>query len=152
MTSDCGSLVTGSVIPLNIAPNAFLTSEKQATALVIGAMGYINVQIKSALRRLGYDIVLAENVEDVGQLITNHDYQYVILDLNIPTPHEGLRMLDDLKKSAILHDLSFKIIAMSCGGSCAHLQQEAVGRGADQFLWRENDWQNRLSRFIEAAR
>lgn len=136
------------VIALPDGERPFTTATKASSVLVIGAMGYIHVQIRNALRRKGYDTTVAHSVDDVTCLITNHDYQYVILDLNIPTPREGLWVLDGLKKSVILHNMAFKIIVMSGGIAASGLQQDVMSRGADRFLLRDNGWQARLLQFI----
>ncbi len=50
----------------------------------------------SALRKMGLDVVLAMDGNEAAQLLLNHDYKLVILDLNLPK-RDGLSVLQEIR-------------------------------------------------------
>jgi two-component system response regulator TctD len=50
----------------------------------------------SALRKMGLDVTLAMDGSDAAQLLLNHDYKLVILDLNLPK-RDGLSVLQEIR-------------------------------------------------------
>jgi two-component system response regulator TctD len=50
----------------------------------------------SALRKMGLDVTLAMDGSEAAQLLLNHDYRVVILDLNLPK-RDGLSVLQEIR-------------------------------------------------------
>jgi two-component system response regulator TctD len=50
----------------------------------------------SALRKMGLDVTLAMDGSEAAQLLLNHDYRLVILDLNLPK-RDGLSVLQEIR-------------------------------------------------------
>lgn len=50
----------------------------------------------SALRKMGLDVTLAMDGSEAAQLLLNHDYKLVILDLNLPK-RDGLSVLQEIR-------------------------------------------------------
>lgn len=74
-------------------------SEKQGPAiLIVDDLGVITYQLKVLLSQFDYDIDCSQEIYDAVNKFKKRKYQYVVMDLFIPTEREGFILLAELKK------------------------------------------------------
>ena len=78
-------------------------SEEESTGpaiLVVDDLGVITYQLKVLLSQFDYDIDCSQEIYDAVNKFKKRRYQYVVMDLFIPTEREGFILLTELKKMA----------------------------------------------------
>ena len=122
--------------------------EKGPAILVVDDLGVITYQLKVLLSRFDYDIDCSQEIYDaVGKYKRRH-YNYVIMDLFIPTEREGFILLTELRKMAQMSGKK-TVIGVITASPRKEIEQQCKARGADFFLEKSNDWQNSLFAVME---
>ncbi len=125
------------------------TDPDKEHVLVVGLLGIINYQLKTMLKRNGYEVSVVKTAEEAVQEFQKNDYKKIVIDLLMPTEFEGFRVLNEIKKIAILCNMQFDIVVMANPTTNQEkLQSEATIHGADYFLVRSNGWHNDLLDYI----
>lgn len=115
--------------------------------LVIDDLGVITYQLSTLYKRLGFSVTSAKEVYDAISIFKHSSYQYVIMDLFIPTEREGYILLDELQKIAKSRNESPVIGIMSASSKKEH-KQECEKRGAAFYLEKVEDWQKSLKDLV----
>ncbi len=143
---------------LNTSAPSFTVSSSQnlgtysasRAILVIGSLGIINHQLKLALTKMGFTIMIVKSLDEAMEEFKNKDYAFAVIDLFMPTDREGFDVLDEIKKAAIMSSLSMNIIVLSNAVSNEKkLEMEASARGANLFLIREGDWLKKMMHYMD---
>lgn len=111
--------------------------------LVVDDLGVITYQLKVLLSKFDYDIDCSQEIYDAVNKFKKRKYQYVVMDLFIPTEREGFILLTELKKMANASGLK-TVIGVITASTRKEIEQQCRLRGADFFLEKSNDWQNAL--------
>ena len=77
------------------------------------------------------------------------NYEYVIMDLFIPTEREGFILLTELKKMANANNMN-TVVGVITASPRKEIEQQCKARGADFFLEKGNDWQNQLRTIMDS--
>lgn len=144
-TSGFGGQAT---IDKNTAQNMYLTSENNSvtrpkTILIVDDLGIITYQLEVMFKKLGFDVVISQEVYDAIEKFKKQDFGYAIIDLFIPTEREGFILLDELKKLTLLCKLNTKIIVMTAS-SKPEYQTKCTNRGANEYIEKAPGWQKKL--------
>ena len=107
---------------MNRALNNNVEEENNGPAiLVVDDLGVITYQLKVLLSRFDYDIDCSQEIYDAVNKFKKRKYEYVVMDLFIPTEREGFK----------------------------EIEQQCRARGADFFLEKNSDWQNSLCNIMD---
>lgn len=115
--------------------------------LVIDDLGVITYQLSVILKRAGYLPVASKEIYDAVDKYKRSPFDFVIMDLFIPTEREGLILLDELKKIAAARKETPLIAIMSASSKKEH-KQECQKRGAAFYIEKVDDWQKELFNII----
>ena len=108
--------------------------------LVIDDLGVITYQLKVLLSRFEMDVDCSQEIYDAVNKFKKRKYQYVVMDLFIPTEREGFILLTELRKLAQTHNVK-TIIGVITASPRKEIEQQCRLRGADFFLEKNNEWQ-----------
>ena len=111
--------------------------------LVVDDLGVITYQLKVLLSRFDYDIDCSQEIYDAVNKYKKRKYEYVVMDLFIPTEREGFILLTELKKLAAAYDKK-TVVGVITASPRKEIEQQCRARGADFFLEKNSDWQNAL--------
>lgn len=112
--------------------------------LVVDDLGVITYQLKVLLSQFEYDIDCSQEIYDAVNKFKKRHYNYVVMDLFIPTEREGFILLTELKKLAAMNGTKC-VIGIITASPRKEIEQQCKMRGADFFLEKNNDWQNSLA-------
>ena len=130
---------------LNLNEDAF--EDNAPAILVVDDLGVITYQLKVLLSQFELDVDCSQEIYDAVNKFKKRKYSYIIMDLFIPTEREGFILLTELKKMASMLD-NKTIIGIITASPRKEIEQQCKARGADFFLEKSNDWQNRLVQII----
>lgn len=121
--------------------------ENTPAILVVDDLGVITYQLRVLLSDFDMDVDCSQEIYDAVNKFKNRKYKYVIMDLFIPTEREGFILLTELKKMAIASNAQ-TIVGVITASPRKEIEQQCMARGADFFLEKNNDWQNKLKTTI----
>lgn len=127
------------------------TEEEETTGsaiLVVDDLGVITYQLKVLLSRFDYDVDCSQEIYDAVNKFKKRKYEYVVMDLFIPTEREGFILLTELKKLASSYGKK-TVIGVITASPRKEIEQQCRARGADFFLEKNSDWQNSLCNIMD---
>lgn len=111
--------------------------------LIVDDLGVITYQLKVLLSQFDYDVDCSQEIYDAVSKYKKRKYNYVIMDLFIPTEREGFILLAELKKMAAAANVN-TVVGVITASPRKEIEQQCRMRGADFFLEKNSDWQNTL--------
>ena len=127
-----------------VGDNGVDTEEATGPAiLVVDDLGVITYQLKVLLSQFDLDVDSSQEIYDAVNKYKKRKYEYVVMDLFIPTEREGFILLTELKKLASMYNTK-TIIGIITASPRKEIEMQCKSRGADFFLEKNNDWQNQL--------
>ena len=111
--------------------------------LVVDDLGVITYQLKVLLSRYEMDVDCSQEIYDAVNKYKKRKYNYVVMDLFIPTEREGFILLKELKKLANQYNVK-SVIGVITASPRKKIEQQCRLRGADFFLEKNNEWQANL--------
>ena len=111
--------------------------------LIVDDLGVITYQLKVLLSRFKVDIDCSQEIYDAVNKYKKRKYQYVVMDLFIPTEREGFILLTELKKLAQTFNVETTVGVITASPR-KEIEQQCKARGADFFLEKNNEWQAKL--------
>ena len=116
--------------------------------LLVDDLGVITYQLRVLLSQFEFDIDCSQEIYDAVSKFKKRTYQYVVMDLFIPTEREGFILLTELKKLATMFGKK-TIVGVITASPRKEIEQQCRARGADFFLEKNNDWQNQLIKIMD---
>ena len=116
--------------------------------LVVDDLGVITYQLKVLLSRFEYDVDCSQEIYYAVNKFKKRKYEYVVMDLFIPTEREGFILLTELKKLASSYGKK-TVIGVITASPRKEIEQQCRARGADFFLEKNSDWQNSLCNIMD---
>ena len=116
--------------------------------LVVDDLGVITYQLKVLLSRFEYDVDCSQEIYDAVNKFKKRKYEYVVMDLFIPTEREGFILLTELKKLAASYGKN-TVIGVITASPRKEIEQQCRERSADFFLEKNSDWQNSLCNIMD---
>ena len=111
--------------------------------LVVDDLGVITYQLKVLLSKFELDVDCSQEIYDAVNKYKKRKYNYVVMDLFIPTEREGFILLTELRKLAASFEEK-TVIGVITASSRKEIEQQCRSRGADFFLEKNNEWQTKL--------
>lgn len=115
--------------------------------LIIDDLGVVTYQLSVLFKRAGYLPVTSREIYDAVDQFKRAYYDYVIMDLFIPTEREGFILLEELKKIATMRKDSTIIGVMSASSRKEH-KITCQKHGAAFYVEKIDDWQKELFKII----
>ena len=115
--------------------------------LIVDDLGVITYQLKVLLQKFKYDIDVSHEIYDAVNKYRKRNYEFVIMDLFIPTDREGFMLLSELRKIADNTGRRPTIGVMTASNK-KELEGICRSSGADFFIEKNADWQHRLYSMI----
>ncbi len=116
--------------------------------LIVDDLGVITYQLKVLLSKFDLDIDCSQEIYDAVNKFKKRKYQYVVMDLFIPTEREGFILLTELKKLANQYGIKTTVGVITASPR-KEIEQQCKSHGADFFLEKNNDWQNQLCKIMD---
>lgn len=111
--------------------------------LIVDDLGVITYQLKVLLSQFDYDVDCSQEIYDAVNKYKKRKYEYVVMDLFIPTEREGFILLTELKKMAVAAGVK-TVVGVITASPRKEIEQQCKARGADFFLEKSSDWQKSL--------
>lgn len=111
--------------------------------LIVDDLGVITYQLRVLLQKFKYEIDVSHEIYDAVNKYRKRNYEFVIMDLFIPTDREGFMLLSELRKIADNTGRRPTIGVMTASNK-KELEGICRSSGADFFLEKNADWQHRL--------
>lgn len=116
--------------------------------LIVDDLGVITYQLGVMFRNMGYEPVIAKEIYDAITKYKKQHFPLIIIDLFIPTDREGFILLDELVKLSKMNGSNTTIGVMTASSKKEH-RQLCMKKGADFYIEKVDDWQNRLLEYCE---
>lgn len=113
-----------------------LNSENTPSILVVDDLEVSIHQLSILLTRCGYNVHIARSREEAIHQLKKHSYQYILLDLFLPDPEDGLSLIESISSSK---NEDMKVIIMS-GADDKKLINQCFLKGADEFVEKNPEW------------
>ncbi len=118
--------------------------EKNGPAiLVVDDLGVITYQLRVLLSQFDYDVDCSQEIYDAVNKYKKRKYNYIVMDLFIPTEREGFILLTELKKMAAAAGAN-TVVGVITASPRRETEAQCKARGADFFLEKSSAWQNTL--------
>jgi len=111
--------------------------------LVVDNLGVITYQVQKILSKLGFAITTAKDVYTALSHIDDKEFDFIIMDLFIPTEREGFILLNEVQKNLKRKSLKTIVGLMSVAGKKEY-KSRALEEGADFYLEKSYNWQKQL--------
>ena len=111
--------------------------------LVVDDLGVITYQLRVLLSQFDYDVDCSQEIYDAVNKYKKRKYNYIVMDLFIPTEREGFILLTELKKMAAAAGAN-TVVGVITASPRRETEAQCKARGADFFLEKSSDWQNTL--------
>lgn len=116
--------------------------------LLVDNLGVVTYQIQMIMSKLGFQITTTKDVYGALSLFEDKDFDFVIMDLLIPTEREGFILLGELQRIAKRKGTKLVIGVMSVAGK-KELKNEVLEKGADFYLEKTQNWQQKLTDIVK---
>lgn len=140
-----------SVVNFSNAPvaheNKFTEERKNSTILIIDDLGIITYQLSILFQKQNFIAVQSKEIYEAINTFKKHTFDFVVMDLFIPTEREGFILLDELKKITVANRTNTIIGVMSASAKKVYKQLCAV-KGASFYIEKIDSWQNDLIKTV----
>ncbi len=125
-----------------------LSMSRGNNVLLVDNLGVVTYQVQMIMSKLGFQITTTKDVYGALSLFEDKDFDFVIMDLLIPTEREGFILLGELQRIAKRKGTKLVIGVMSVAGK-KELKNEALEKGADFYLEKSHNWQQKLTEIVK---
>ena len=115
--------------------------------LLVDNLGVVTYQVQMIMSRLGFQITSTKDVYGALSLFEDKEFDFILMDLLIPTEREGFILLAELQRIARKKGINPIIGVMSVAGK-KELKAESIEKGADFYLEKSHNWQQRLTDIV----
>jgi len=144
--------ITGILIEIEkrISPEYIQTQVKflnNANILLVDDLELSVYQLSKLLTNCGYTITIARSVGEALDYYKKQSFQYVIVDLFLPNPEDGLYLIDTVNNAEKTKKDDTKIVVIS-GSDDKKLINECFLKGANEFISKLPDWHKKILQHI----
>lgn len=145
--ADSTGATTESTSQMSTDDDGDFKTSKVNNVLLVDNLGVITYQVQMIMSRFGSQITTTKDVYGALSLFEDKEFDFVLLDLLIPTEREGFILLHELQRLAKKKGLKPIIGVMSVAGK-KELKSESLEKGADFYLEKSHNWQQRLKDIV----
>ena len=117
--------------------------ENKPAVLLIDDLGVIIYQLNIVFQKMNMETVTAKEIFDALEKFKSRTFEWVIMDLFIPTDREGLMLLAEMSKLRKLNHLDTQIVVITASAKKEY-KKLCLKKGANYFLEKTIGWQKRL--------
>ncbi|OGH96416.1 MAG: hypothetical protein A2039_05280 [Candidatus Melainabacteria bacterium GWA2_34_9] len=144
--------ITGILIEIEkrISPGCIQTQSKflnNANILLVDDLELSVYQLSKLLTNCGYATTVARSVGEALDYYKKQSFQYVIVDLFLPNPEDGLHLIDEINNAEKTKNDETKIVVIS-GSDDKKLINECFLKGANEFISKLPDWHKKILQHI----
>lgn len=118
-----------------------------ANILIVDDLELSVYQLSKLLTNCGYNTSVARSFDEAVDLYKKQNFQYVIVDLFLPNPEDGLNLIDIINNSPKTKKEGTKIVVIS-GSEDKNLINQCFVKGANEFISKMPDWHKRILQHI----
>lgn len=118
-----------------------------ANILIVDDLELSVYQLSKLLTNCGYNTTVARSLEEARDYYKKQHFQYVIADLFLPNPEDGLNLIEFINKAEKTKEDGTKIIVIS-GSDNKELINQCFVKGANEFIGKMPDWHKRILQHI----
>ena len=118
-----------------------------ANILIVDDLELSVYQLSKLLTNCGYNTTVARSYEEAVDFYKKQNFQYVIVDLFLPNPEDGLNLIELINKTPKTKEEGTKIIVIS-GSDDKKLINKCFVKGANEFISKLPDWHKRILQHI----
>ena len=127
---------------------AATTDGSKGRILIVDDLGVITFQLSTMLKRLDFECVTSNDIVGAIDSFKKNHYDFVLMDLFIPTQREGFILLDELKK--ISADKPYKtVIGIMSASNKKEYKLACSQKGSDFYIEKSESWQNEVCKLID---
>lgn len=127
-----------------------LARKKGRKVLAVDDLGIVNVQLKRTLKKNGFMADTANNIKDAMDKFTANDYDFIVMDLCLPSENDGFNLLENLVRLSKLCQLDSHIVVMTAHTKKSY-EKKVLEAGAKGFIEKGPDWYNDLVEYLNEA-
>lgn len=126
---------------------SLLCQQREAYVLIVDDLELSLHQLSLLLTKCGYNVHIARSKSEALDKYQKHGYDYVLLDLFLPEPENGLELLKSIIgfEKTTIDDT--KVIMIS-GTDSNELVQTCYQSGASEFVKKDSDWHKNILRHL----
>ncbi len=118
--------------------------------LVVDDIGVITYQLKVLLQRVGLIVDTSKTVNGALNLIKKNQYDFIVMDLYVPSEQEGYTLLEEAKKITSIMNTDTKIVVLTASVKAEH-KMKCLNRGASVFMQKDETYQDKLVSYISTS-
>jgi len=118
------------------------------TIMIAGTLGVINFQLKFLLRDISPNIRIVNSVNQALKEFENKEYRLMIVDLCLPSEHDGYFLLQTCQNKAAQEHLDCKFIILTAHDYTPQKDVTFLVKNA-KFIPRQEGWQVKLVETIQ---
>lgn len=118
-----------------------------ASILMVDDLELSVYQLSKLLTSCGYKTCVARSAEEALDYYKKQSFQYVVVDLFLPNPEDGLNLIDEINNCSKTKADNTKVIVIS-GSDDKKLINECFLKGANEFISKLPDWHKRVLQHI----
>lgn len=130
-------------------PLSFFTAEV-LNVLIVDDMELSIHQLTSMLKKIGMNVFVARNKEEALTEIKKKKFDYVIIDLFLPDPQDGLDLIKIATEIKESENKNYRLVAIS-GTDDKEMVQKCYESGVDEFVSKQPDWHQKILKFISTS-
>jgi CheY-like chemotaxis protein len=137
-------------IEKNLSTCACSISDTQSNknVLIVDDLEFTLHQLTLLLSKSGFNTHVSRNIEEAKQYIQMHNYNFIIVDLFLPQPEDGIGLIKYIKQNEQCKNNTTKIVVIS-GTDNQSLVAEALNSGANEFIPKSSEWHVNLLKFFK---
>lgn len=116
--------------------------------LIVDDLGVITFQLSTMLKRMNFECITSNDIVGAIDNFKKNHYDFVLMDLFIPTQREGFILLDELKK--ISADKPYKtVIGIMSASNKKEYKLACSQKGSDFYIEKNESWQDEVCKLID---
>lgn len=133
---------------LTMSPTAKpIIEDRKPAILIIDDLGIITYQLSVLFQKQNFIAVQSKEIYEAINTFKKHSFDFVVMDLFIPTEREGFILLDELKKISTTNNTNTIIGVMSASAKKVY-KQLCAAKGATFYVEKIDSWQNDLIQIV----
>lgn len=141
-------------IEKKISPSAVVKNQLNhsgaPSVLIIDDLELSIHQLSLLLTKSGYDIHIARSYDEAIQQYKKQKFHFVLLDLFMPEPEDGIRLLGTIKGMEKTANDDTTIIIIS-GTDSKDLINTCFTTGANEFIGKSPEWHRNILKYIKTV-
>lgn len=115
--------------------------------LIIDDLGVITFQLAAMFKKYQFEVATSNDIVNAIELFKKNHFDFVLMDLFIPTQREGFILLDELIKISTAKEMKTVVGIMSANNKKEY-KITCAQKGSSFFIEKTDVWQDELCRIV----